>query len=348
MVTGSVHLKKGMFYMQIRFKDDSGKWKQKWKSTGLPEKGNKRKAEQMLKSWLDECNSEGGYKEPTKILFCDWVRDWVETSKPRLQATTYMGYMHLLTKHVYPYFQKSGLQLKDITPATIQQYYKLKADEGLGGNTITKQHAVIRSALQYAVKTKLIRDNPCDFVAKPKRKKFVAEFYNADEIKKLLEVSKGTAVEVPIFIASYFGLRRSEVLGCRWSAVSFTNKTLTVCHKVVRSIEDGKLVNIATDDLKTESSYRVLPLDERILEFLAVVKKQQEWNKRVCSSSYSLEHEDYICVNDVGVLLNPDYVSDSFSKILKRNGLKKIRYHDLRHPYVKPTLNLCELSKAPA
>ena len=146
-------------------------------------------------------------------------------SRPRLQTTTYMGYCHLLNKHVYPYFAQTGLQLKDVTPATIQQYYKVKADECLGGNTITKQHAVIRSALQYAVKTKLIHDNPCDFVDKPKRKKFVGDYYNADEIKKLLEVSKGTAAEVPIFIAAYFGLRRSEVLGCRWSAIDFTGKT---------------------------------------------------------------------------------------------------------------------------
>jgi len=340
MVTGSVHVRKGIFHMQFRFKDATGNWKQKWKSTGLKEKGNKRKAEQQLNALLAEYNADGGYVEPSKILFCDFVRDWVEINKSKLQPTTYMGYTHMLTKHVYPHFQSLALQLKDISPDTIQRYYNAKLDEGLNPNTIIKQHAVIRSALQYAVKTKLIKDNPCDYVDKPKRKKYVGEFYTADEIKQLLDVSKGTTVEVPIFIAAYFGLRRSEVLGCRWSSVDFSNKVLKVEHKVVRIIKDGKLVNYATNDLKTESSYRVLPLDDRLLEFLARVKKRQEWNKRVCGDSYSTEYEDYICVNDLGVLINPDYVTDCFSKILKRNGLKHIRYHDLRHSCASLLLHL--------
>jgi len=337
-MTGSLQEKNGMFQMVINMKDSAGKRKQKWISTGLTIKGNKRKAEQMLVVFIAE-HKDSGYIEPSKVLLCDFIRDWVEMRRTELQATTYMNYSHLLKKHVYPYFQAMGLQLKNVTPDIIQRYYNAKIGEGLNPNTVIKQHAVIRSALKYAVRSKMLKENPCDLVDKPKRKKYVGEFYNAEEIKELLAVSKGTTVEVPIFIASYFGLRRSEVLGLRWSVIDTSNAHLKVCHKVVRAIEGGRLVNIATDDLKTESSYRILPLDGRLMEFLTELKRRQEANRELCGNAYNTKYLDYVCVNDMGELLNPDYVSDSFGKIIKRNGLKHIRYHDLRHQYVNPPLN---------
>jgi len=338
-MTGSLQVKNDMFYMVINTKNPAGKRKQKWIPTGLSTKGNKRKAEQQLNALLTEYTN-AGYVEPSKILFCDFISDWVEMSKPKLQATTLMNYVHMLGKHIYPYFQASGLQLKGVTPDSIQRYYSAKIAEGLSPNTVIKHHGIIRSALQYAVKSRLIKENPCNFVDRPKRKKYVGEFYNADEIKQLLEVSKGTPIEVPIFIAAYFGLRRSEVLGLRWSAIDTSNKVLTVCHKVVRAIEDGRLVNIATDDLKTESSYRVLPLDERLQEFFTTVKRRQKWNMQVCGNSYNTEYLDYVCVNDMGDLINPDHVTGLFVKIIKRHSLKRIRFHDLRHSCASLLLSL--------
>ena len=338
-MTGSLQQKNGLFYMVINTKDATGKRKQKWISTGLPIKGNKRKAEQQLNALLQEYATTG-YVEPTKILFADFLQEWVELNKPKIQPTTYMNYVHLLERHVCPHFQATSLQLKDVTPNLIQKYYNTKIQEGLNPNTVIKHHAVIRSTLQYAVKIKLIKENPCDFVDKPKRKRYVAEFYNAEEIRQLLNVSKGTTIEVPVFIAAYFGLRRSEVLGLRWSAVDLSNKHLTVRHKVVRIIKDGRLANYATDDLKTETSYRILPLDDNLLDFFATLKQHQDENKKLCGSSYNTEYLDYVCVNDTGELINPDYVSSAFPKLIKQNGLKHIRYHDLRHSCASLLLSL--------
>ena len=47
--------------------------------------------------------------------------------------------------------------------------------------------------------------------------------------------------------------------------------------------------------------------------------------------AYSKEYTDYICVDDLGVLLKPDFLSRHLQIILKKNNLKHIRYHDLRH-----------------
>ena len=346
MVTGSVQIKKGMLYLVLRYKDaDTGKWDTKWKSTGLKAKGNKRMVErEMLPALLAELNAAGGYVEPSEELLCDYILEWVEKRKQRLSPPTYMNYLHMINKHIYPYFKTKKLFLKDVTADSITDYYNAKAGE-ISNNTIIKHISLMRTAIQSSVglPPKPLRLNPCDMVEKadkPKRTKYRAEFYNAGEIRELLSVAKDSPVEIPIFLAAYFGLTRSECLGLRWDAVDFVRKVLTVRRKVVRAVVDGKLVNIDSDKLKTEARYRVLPLDDQLMEFFSEVKEHQEWNKKVCGNSYSKEYPDHVCVNAMGELINPDYVSDTFPKLLKRHGLKHIRFHDLRHSCASLLLSL--------
>ena len=309
-----------------------GKRKQKSIATGIPVKGNNiRKAEtrknEILREWeMKILDSDGN------ILFAEYLKKWIHSSKERVQPTTYDVYEHMLEKHFYPYFEKIGAVLCKVTPAIIQNYYESKAEEGLSSNTIIKHHAILRSVLQKAYKAKIISENPCDHVEeKPKRTKYRGEFYNVEEIKILLETAKGTPIEAPIYLAAYFGLRRSEILGLRWDAIDFANHTLTVKHKVVRMKKDGKMTTYATSELKNESSYRVLPLDENLIAYLENLKRIQGENRIRNGNCHINEYNDYICVNELGDIINPDYVTSFFSKIIKRNCMKKIRFHDLSY-----------------
>jgi integrase len=353
MVTGSVQTKKGKLYMVLRFKDAAGGWQTKWESTGLPEKGNKNKVKnEMLPARLVELNANGGYVELSKELLCDFIREWVKSRRGRLSPPTYMNYLHMIDKHICPYFKGKKLLLKDVTADSIKSYYDAKSLETdsngkrkISDNTIIKHISLMRTAIQSAVglPPKPLRLNPCDLVEKidkPKRTKYRAEYYNAEEIRKLLSVAKGSSVEIPVFLASYFGLTRSECLGLRWDAIDLVRKVLTVRRKVVRALVDGKLINIDSDKLKTEARYRVLPLDDELLEYFSAVKLRQEQNWKLCGESYIAEYIDHVCVNDMGALLNPDYVSDVFSKLLKKHGLKHIRFHGLRHSCASLLLSL--------
>ncbi|MCL2605563.1 MAG: site-specific integrase, partial [Defluviitaleaceae bacterium] len=145
---------------------------------------------------------------------------------------------------------------------------------------------------------------------------------------------------VPVFIAAYFGLRRSEVIGLRWSAIDLTNGSLTVCQKVVRLTHEGKRENYITDTLKTESSFRILPLDEKLITMFTAIKKQQEDNRVLCGDSYCVDYFDYVCVNVMGGLINPETMSRYFSKKIRENGMKVIRFHDLRHSCASLLLSL--------
>jgi Site-specific recombinase XerD len=164
-MTGSLQIKNDTYFIVLNIKNTNGKRRQKWISTGLASKGNKRRAEQRLTELLAEYENSG-YIEPSKILLCDFVREWVDIRGSHLQPTTHSVYLHMLDKHIYPYFSKSGVMLKDITPILIQKYHNAKLKNGLSPNSVIKHHAVLRSALQYAVKVKLIKENPCDMVDK--------------------------------------------------------------------------------------------------------------------------------------------------------------------------------------
>jgi integrase len=338
-MTGSLQIKNGVYYMVINTKNAEGKRKQKWITTGLSVKGNKRKAEQKLHAFLTDCN-ETGYVEPSKLLFCDYMCKWVELHRKSIQPKTHETNMFTLKKHVYPYFSTMGLSLSNVNSEAIQAYCDLKLSEGLNPNTVIRQYAMLRTALNHAYKSKLIKKNPCDWVEKPKSKKYVAEFYTADEIKQLLAAFKGSAIEVPVLIAAYFGLRRSEAIGLRWNSLDLINGSLTVRQKVVRISHEGKRENLITNTLKTDSSYRILPLDEKLITVFSEIKKQQERNKEICGDSYCEDYLDYVCVNTMGELINPETLSRQFTKTLKQNSMKIIRYHDLRHSCASLLLSL--------
>ena len=94
---------------------------------------------------------------------------------------------------------------------------------------------------------------------------------------------------------------------------------------------------VAADRTKTKSSMRTLPLVPFMKERLLQQKKVQAENRKLCGRSYVKDYLGYVCVNEIGAILKPNYISTSFPKLLEANGLRHIRFHDLRHPYVKHT-----------
>lgn len=94
---------------------------------------------------------------------------------------------------------------------------------------------------------------------------------------------------------------------------------------------DDKRTILLKDKTKNKSSYRSLPLIKEIKEELLAHKKKLENNKKICGDSYILDFKDYICVNDIGKIFRPEYITDHFVLLLNNNNLRHIRFHDLRH-----------------
>ncbi|MCM1228180.1 MAG: site-specific integrase [Clostridium sp.] len=326
MIKGSLNVNKGIWHVSFRIPDGKGGMKQKQLSTGIKDmRGNKRKAEEKMKEILEKWDGIISMDKET-AMFHDYVFDWVKRSETRVQISTYDGYVHMFERHIKPYFQNKKIKLADVKPKDLETYYSYKIKSGLSPNTVIKQHAIIRSALQDAFKNGYIKNNPADLAEKPKRVKANHDFYSVEELKKLLEVSDGTDIELPVYLSVMFGLRRSEAVGLRWSAIDFENKTLTVCAKVTRGYKDGKIIDIVSDKLKSEASYSTFALNDEICAYLKNVKEKQ--SKLIRENNDDI---DFVCVNAVGKRLKADFVTYRFAKLLKQNGLRHIRFHDLRH-----------------
>jgi len=326
-MTGSLQIKKGKYYIVISYKDEDGKFKTKWIPTGLPEKNNKRKAEQMLRDKLaeyeDEKQIDGG-----SILFCDFIVRWLEYVKQKVRGNTYEAYSIAAKAHVIPYFKKLSVTLGELLPIHIEQYYMDKMTDGLSRNTIVKHNTVIHGALKFAVKKlRILKYNPADSADLPPKGEevFKGKAYNAEQVKTLVEKIKGTPIEPVVVLGVFYGLRRSEILGLRWDAVDYKAKKVFIRHTAVKCGSK----TVYDDKVKNRSSKRELPLKPGIESYLKRLQDHQNQMKKLCGKSY--DDNEYICKWDDGRPLEPNNVTRQFRLFLEKSGLPKIRLHDLRH-----------------
>ena len=339
MVTVSLQEKNGIYQAVLNYKDRNGKRKQKWVSTKLKVRGNKKqalaKAEELKTDFEKQLNMEFFKQFPANtnnnVLFVDFINDWLETVKQTIEPSTYTSYNQLISGRITKYFTENPIRLIDIEPINIQNYYNVLFSEGLSGNTVIHHHALIRKSLDYAYKMNLIPSNPADKIQRPKKEQYIGGFYNENELNELFEKSKDDPMELMILMTAFYGLRRSEVLGLKWDAFDFENNTITIKHTVVIAKLDGKRQIFAKDRTKNKSSYRTLPLVKEISEKLLETKKKQQAFKEAFEKTYINEFKDYVFVNPQGKLIRPDYVSEHFKILLHNKGLKHIRFHDLRH-----------------
>lgn len=332
MIAGHLQTKNDYYYIVLNYTDSNGKRKQPWIPTGLPVKGNKKRAEKMLaetrRDFVPPASSNGELSPD--MLFADFMETWLEIVKGSVEKTTFSSYTQIVKKKIVPYFRNTGLTLGGIQARHIQSFY-LHELKTLSANSVIREHANIHKALKYAVKMDLIPFNPADKVERPKKQKYIADYYRLEELEQLFEAAKDHPYSLLIQMTAFYGLRRSEALGLRWDAIDFERNTITIRHIVTNAKVDGKCVLVCADRAKTKSSLRSLPLVPNIREKLLALQEQQKENKRICGNSYSKKYDGYVFVDAMGNIFNPRSVTENFNKLLERNNLRHIRFHDLRH-----------------
>ena len=329
MIAGHLQEKKGLYYMVLSYKDKSGKRVSKWLPTGLPVKGNKKRAEDMLMAARAEFVA-GEAAIDRDMPFSSYLMQWMEMARSTLKPNTAAGYASMIQNPIAPYFQQRGITLGGLQAVDIQIFYASQLKR-VSANTVIHYHAIIHRALKYAVKTDLIDVNPADKVERPRKDRFTASFYDGNEVNRLFQAARGTPLELPVMLAAFYGLRRSEVVGLKWDAIDFENKTIAIRHTVTACTEKGRRIEVAADTTKTASSQRTLPLVPAFQTKLAALKEQQEKNRILCGRSYCTDYLGYVLVDAMGNRLKLSYISTAFPVLLKRNGLRPIRFHDLRH-----------------
>lgn len=346
MITGCLQEKSGYYYAVLYLKEN-GKRRCKWIPLKLPVEGTgKRKAQQAFdsirlqyeKEEEERLAREAQAKELAEqvhpdalLLFTDYLEKWLQVTRSSIAIATYQSYANMLKARIKPYFEPLELHLYEVTPQHIEDFYQSILADNCTTNTVIHYHAIIRKALQTAVKKDILPKNPADKVERPKKNVFHGNFYSEDEMLTLFDAVSGDPLELCVKIAAYYSLRRSEVLGLRWSAIDLEHKTISISHKVIEKQVDGKFIPVGEDVLKTKSSFRTLPLIPAVEKLLLEEKEKQEMFRRLFKKAYCLDYLDYICVDQTGKLLRPNYVTEHFSWLIEKYDLRKVRFHDLRH-----------------
>ena len=345
MVAGHLTLKNGRYYAVLNYRNAGGQRKTKWISLGLPEKGNKRKAEAELARLRAEFEPPKEVGDlSSDMLFADYLLEWLEIAKGRLAVATYSSYAAMIKKPIGPYFRQRNLTLRELEARHLQMFYS-EMFRKVKPNTVIHYHAIIHSALKYAVKTDMLVQNVADKVDRPKKNSFQPVFLSVEEMQKMFEALRGTKLELPVLVAAFYGFRRGEVLGLKWDAIDFERGTISVIRTVTTITLDGKQTEIEQQSAKTKSSLRTLPLIGSFREYFLQVKEAQELNKQICGNCYNHKYDGFVFVDELGERMRANYLTSAFPKFLESHGLRRMRFHDLRHPYVKHTTKNKSLQK---
>lgn len=348
MITGSVQINKGYYFIVFNMYNEYGKRKPEWHSTGLKVDNNERKnnqirkqAEKMLNEELVRVNAENSFSNKlntiaknskySNILFSDYMLEWLENIKPKVVQSTYIGYEQVVKGRLCPYFKSKKIKLIDLRPRDIQDFINYLYKQRLKGSTIAHYTSNINTALKEAVIAEIIPSNPMDRIESVKKEVYIPEFYTDDELIELIEVIKAQKLELPLTLGIIYGLRREEILGLTRNAIDFKNKSITIRKTVGIGKYDGVTQFLIKDIPKNKSSYRTLPMFDFIADLLKKYKEKYKLNEKIFGNTYITDYKDFICLMDNGELVKPDYVDRTFSRILKENGFRHIRLHDLRH-----------------
>ena len=223
-MTGSLRVKNGTYYAVISYKDEYGIFKQKWISTKLPERGNKKEAQKILNKEMELFNNgeeirQIAHKEELKtidkdnqkIKLMDYAERYVSEKKSVVSPSTYRGYMNLV-ENMRKFFKNIDIRNVDYHKIIDFNDY-LRTTQGVRNVTVKRYKEVLSPALKSACRDNIITQNPYDFVPAIKKEKPKRNFYDVDELEALFAITDNSKIGLAVRVASYYGLRRSELLG---------------------------------------------------------------------------------------------------------------------------------------
>lgn len=198
MIAGHLVVRNGYYNIVLSYTDSKGKRRQPWIKTDLKEKGNKKAAQELLmeykRTFVPPAEDVLPDQVNSNMLFSDFLVAWLDIIKSSVETTTYASYAAMVKQSIVPHYEKTKITVKNLSPMNLQTYYN-KCLKTVSSNTVIHRHRLIHKVLKYLVQLDIIPSNPSDKVIPPKRTKYVAEYYNQDDLMKLFEVIKGHPME---------------------------------------------------------------------------------------------------------------------------------------------------------
>ncbi len=339
-LAASMQSKSGRLYAVINIRED-GKTKAVWRALGLPDTVGKAAANKAFRETVarfeDEYNKKllRGDRPDADIPIYTFLCAHLARVEKTLQESTVRSYGTLVHGRIKQHFNaRPSLTVGNLRPKDITEFYEYLYSVGCGENTVLHYHTLMHSAFKRAVKTERIDVNPFDRIERPKKEQYTANWYTKEELLLLLDVTREETIYPAIMLAGGLGVRRSEALGVRWSRINWEDGTVLIDTKVIDSKDaNGKGIAKPVEEMKNKSSRRTLAIPMPVMAMLKEQKEKQEMYRQLFRGSYDRTFDDYVCTDQLGRLIKPSYVTSRYDRILQKYGLRKIRYHDLRHTF---------------
>jgi integrase len=285
--------------------------------------GRKGDAQRRLTELLSSLD-KGIYTPPGKITVADNFKNWLDGYvKTNCSPRTLDGYGAIIENHLIPAL--GHIPLRQLIPQAIQAYYS-KACEQLSARTVHHQHRVLSQSLKYAVRQGYLGRNPCELVDPPSPHRKIMRTLTLAEVEILLDIARDNQYYPIIYTAVSTGLRQAELLGLRWRDIDLDTRSISVN----RVLYKRKGVN-AFKEPKTAHSRRRVSMTLKLSSYLQDYKASQE---SLCLHlGRLLSLDDLVFSNIDGKAIDPSVLSRNFARIVKRAGLDKVRFHDLRHTF---------------
>ncbi|MGG4503851.1 tyrosine-type recombinase/integrase [Paenibacillus polymyxa] len=322
-------LKKNKWYFVIE--DGEGKDRKRIKRRGFKTKREAEAAELDLKNQL-----RGGLNlEASKTLYRDYMKDHLKDKRTSVKAGTLKMYTALVNNHILP--KLGDLALAEIKPRHIQNLYNdLFESKKLSDENIQKVHSIINESLNKAAAHDMIVKNPALAVKRPKAEKKEMLYWSEQESHKFLETAASDRYYYAFLLGLTTGMRRGEILGLRWKDVDLEKRTISIVQTLLL---DGTFQIGA----KTDSGTRMIGIDKSTVAELRKLK--QRCNEEKISDPSMYQDNDLVICTSIGTPVSPRNLNRSFTRLVDKAKVLKIRLHDLRHTHVVVLLKARENNK---
>ena len=294
-------------------------------------------AEKAMRGALYEYEHRN-YIEPKKIILTQFALEWLDGYvKPLRKITTYNRYKELVNKYLSPAI--GHISIVDIQPIHVEKMLlDIKKKNSIGNSTLQSIYTITNTIMNRALKLKLIKDNPCKYIERPKRTNFKPDILDVDEIAKLYSALDKTNIydymfHIALRLTLELGLRRGELGGLEWKDVNVKENIVTIKNNLIYSNGHVYMINPKTDE-----SNRSIYISDGALQLLKELHKKQAKNKLKYGQFYInkniFDNNKYelVMVWQDGKYIHPMYYLNKLKKVLKKANINKnVTFHNLRH-----------------
>lgn len=268
----------------------------------------------------------GKFIPNNKATVAEYLKYWLEWGETEWKYNTYRSYKQVVEQYLIP--ELGHVPLLKLAPMKVQEYYTKQVNKGeLSRASIHYHHRILKSAFNYAMKQRIMRDNPTFGTEPPTPDKYRPLLLPDKEYIKVFSRLRPDPRYISYILSVLAGMRRGETCGLRWQDINYELKYIKIEHALKR--EKGK--GLVLDDTKTGKG-RVVPVSALLSMELDYQKQRQDEWKEVYKTDY--HDEDYIVTWPKGNPIDPDQVTKKFNEVLAELNLpKETRVHDLRHAH---------------